>query len=253
MNRLKILGALFLMSGMAFAADKPANLPLTKAFIPEGFDDNDRVEFVVRGRLPHTGFKLGPARVEVIPEQKSIRISQPATEIQGSPVFTPKPSERPLEFSVVVKLQEPLPAGEYDVLDTTGEKSMGRVRIFRATEPATDKVALAPIHDLVVQHNEEGQSTIGLSLLVQAEETVVPRIIVQKNVLIVLPIMEKREELETIPRLRQLSIKLPPHLEGEYLVHVRSHFPVIDNSGKESVEVRTFNRLVQLPLPEPKE
>jgi len=261
MDKLKTLAIssvlLLFMAGVGTAADEPVALPLQKAFIPEGFDNNDRIEFVVKGALPHTGFKLGAIQIEFSPAEKSIRLTQPATEVQKTSVFTPKASEPPLEFATVAKLQKPLPAGEYKVFDTQAGSILGYVRVSRAVERnEVDGFMLAPIREMEIQRNEDGRTVLVLSAFLRKGESVSPRILIQKNVIIILPTVEREEGPETEPTLTQLSVKLPQSLDGEYLVHVRSHFPrpaVEENNfekndtekeGNREIEVRTINRLV---------
>jgi hypothetical protein len=248
---------LLFMAGICTAADKPVPLPLHKAFIPNGFDTNDRIELMVKGTLPHTGFKLGPIRIEISPTEKSIRLTQPATEVAKTAVFAPKAGEPSLEFASVVKLPQPLSAGEYKLFDTQTGSTLGYVRVSRALErDEVDGVMLAPIREMEIQRNQDGRTALLLSAFLRKGESVSPRLLIQKNVIIVLPIMERKEGPETEPRLTHLSVELPQHLDGEYLVHVRSHFPsppVQENNfekndtekeGDLEIEVRTINRLV---------
>ncbi|NBW99597.1 hypothetical protein EBR03_08505, partial [bacterium] len=56
----------FLMAGGLVFADTNPNAPktvetaLTKAYIPLGFDDNDRIQIAVAGTFKNTCYKVGP-------------------------------------------------------------------------------------------------------------------------------------------------------------------------------------------------
>ncbi|SMF08273.1 hypothetical protein [Pseudobacteriovorax antillogorgiicola] len=75
MIRTLTLGSLFVASSL-LAAGGPIReqAPITKFFIPNGFDNNDNTEVVIHGKLPSTCYHTGDAKAKVNSKDKSIQV-----------------------------------------------------------------------------------------------------------------------------------------------------------------------------------
>ena len=79
MYRLAVLGVLaFLINTSTYADNVPVTEPtdIVKAWIPIGFDSNDRTQVLIDGILPSTCFRVGPYTTHVDTVSKTISIQQ---------------------------------------------------------------------------------------------------------------------------------------------------------------------------------
>jgi hypothetical protein len=115
-------------------ADAPTlvNAPISKIFLPLGFDDNDRVEVIVSGVFPDSCYKVGPADAIVDERTKSIVVNAFSYYYEGGqclPLATP--------FFKVIELKSTLPKGEYKVVVKTGDVPLSEVLLI-AESPRAD-------------------------------------------------------------------------------------------------------------------
>lgn len=193
-------------------------------FAPPGFDSNDHVQVILNGTFINTCHKLGPARAEVVPGSKSVRVTQ-ESYVTDSPfclqVLVP--------YTSVVDVGL-LPAGNYSV-EVAGESQntdFGTLSIA----PALDSSLMGPdnkLYALVEEVLYDGQVMTVKGKLPAAcaklkEIQVLTR---KKNIVEVLPLVETIRPIESedcatvlIPFEKKVALNLP--WTGSTLFHVRS-------------------------------
>ncbi|MEZ4749597.1 MAG: hypothetical protein R3B54_02910 [Bdellovibrionota bacterium] len=91
---------------------------LNQAFIPTGFDSNDRVQIVVAGEFVNTCYQVGPYRASIDEKNKQVVISQNAYHYQGSCLDVTVPFNHEVELGIM----EP---GEYAIVDAASRWKLG--------------------------------------------------------------------------------------------------------------------------------
>lgn len=187
---------------------------LTHAFIPDGFDDNDRVEFVVVGSLPATSFSV--LRVDAVVDigERKITLTPVAKELTSVAKL-----ERPIPFIEEVKLRSSLPAGEYEIVSENGRELLGKLFIYRATQ--NDQPTYPEIYDVEVKR-VKGQYQVSLKTQLPPSASLDIGYRISTNVIVVFPRAKYVADLPVeaaVPSIQ--SFTLPDYLRGEYLLHVR--------------------------------
>ena len=116
--------------------------PIQKVYVPQGFDDNDVVQFVVEGEFPNTCYSVGRAFVQLHVEQRAIIFYLEAFEQLGKclPAKT--------HFTKVVDVGI-LPVGIYTIYPFKDlENSMGTIKVRRAKTPTIDNFPYAPVENM---------------------------------------------------------------------------------------------------------
>lgn len=163
MKSIRLLGSLiasFTLSVNSYAADivmEPA--PVSKIFVPHGFDTNDHIEVVLHGYLPNGCYKPGDIDVNVdhgAPGEKGrVEISAfVARHMQDYCI------EILIEYKEVVKVGY-LEAKEYEIYLTEQDinPSDGLKVSFSQTSGPDDHVYL-PVDSVAVEASETGQELI---------------------------------------------------------------------------------------------
>ncbi len=215
----------FLVISPVFAGDSDPKtqpelipVPIQRAFIPIGFDDNDHVQIVISGEFPDTCHKLGP--VSTTKGGGKIVIKQRAYRYGGVCMDMVVPFNQVVELNLV-------PKGRYEVKDATTGKSLGELPVVAATRPEQDDYTYAPVEEAMILE-ERGGAGPTLYLAgnfpngsMRMKEV---KILSYPDVLVVQPIMEKVEgtlEASSRPRFeKKIPLKHLP--KGKFLLHVRS-------------------------------
>lgn len=148
-----------LLSALFFSfpghADTRGNEPdlvdvsLGKGLVPVGFDDNDRVQVVVRGTFPSTCYKVGPHEAKVDPVSKKIVLRQKAYRYKGMCLNVS------VAFTQVVEVGL-LGEGQYSIEDNLSGKAIGAFAVTRSTTSSPDDFIYAPVSDAYAETDVDG-------------------------------------------------------------------------------------------------
>lgn len=153
-----LAGMALLLAGGAEAArfKREVRMPVKHAFVPVGFDNDDRVEVMVTGRFPSTCYRLGRFETSVN-DEKQIQISLIAYEFEGNC------EKGTIPFHEVVSLGRLRSPGTYYLVDGVTKDPLGKLPIVEAPDVGhgTDEALYAPLTDAYV-HQENGESFVRL-------------------------------------------------------------------------------------------
>ncbi len=207
----------------ATAADAELiSVPLKKAYIPTGFDDNDHVQLVVTGEFPDSCYKLGPVTAKVTAAK--IEVTQAAYRDSGVCLDMIVP------FNQVVDLDR-LPSSNYEVQDTNSGKYLGNLPVVTAVTPVADDFVYAPVEEAMILEERGGKGpTLYLTGNFPSKRMKIKevRVLNYHDVVVVQPIVEVSKSadaedalLAARPRFefKQALTNLP---KGNFLLHVRS-------------------------------
>jgi hypothetical protein len=214
---------ILLVSQMTLAQDtpKPMSWPLNHAFVPIGFDDNDKAQVTVEGVFPTTCYRVGPYSVEINEPFKTIALKQQAYKFSGSciRVF--------VLFSQVMDLGF-VKAGNYKLIDGQTGSTLGEIPVAVAKTSDPDDYFYAPISDAWINKDPAtGRCDLNISGSFSNRCTKLKRIDVriQTDVVVVQPIAEHiTTEDDCKDETTRFSVSQPmtESLTGTYLLHVRS-------------------------------
>ncbi len=211
---------LFASPGYASKFVKETKVPLTKAYVPHGFDSDDSIEIVVTGTLPSTCYKLGPLDT-LVDDKNHAFVSLTAYQFSGDCL------DGPIPFSQVVYLGRLRVAGDYDIVDGTSQETIGKLNVTKA--PAlghgTDEVLYAPLADAFLLQGKD-RNVIRLvgafpdSCLSIRKTT----ILLEEDVMVVLPELKRDgADCEKGHYPFQVDVKVERELPHRtFLLHVRS-------------------------------
>ncbi len=189
---------------------------LEKAFVPEGFDDNDLTQMVVTGQFSDTCHKVGPTEVKVDDATGRVDLVQTAYK------YSDNCQRMVVPFSQVVGVGL-LKAGKYEVDDATTSNVLGKLSVARATKTAADDYLYAPVVDADLLRGE-----VELRGVFTDRCTKVQNILVNtsNDAIVVQPIVRRYGNAAQCPTTHvpfRVRAKIPAALRrGEYLLHVRS-------------------------------
>lgn len=202
--------------------------PVETVFVPVGFDDNDNVEVVLYGHLYNNCVKVGPASARVSIEDKTIYVKSQSwsyyhQSCEGQEMYNP--FTQPLQIG-------PLKPGTYQIKVEGRPEAKSTPLVVRPhTNTAPDDFLYAPVEEMSVNEDYENKTqtlTLSGEFLTQQNDCVVlDRVetkVVSENVIIVLPIAEKKSGAacaSTVGPRFKTTVTLPSFLNGRYLIHVR--------------------------------
>ncbi len=138
--------ALISMTGILYAASPTkVNAPVDTIFIPDGFDDNDKVEIVLHGDFPSTCYKQGDAEVNVDAVTKEIEVK--ATSLHYSDPFCIQ-SITPFIQTVDVGLLE---KGDYNVIYKPNPTVERGFNVKESTTESPDEYLYAPVDNAYIE------------------------------------------------------------------------------------------------------
>jgi hypothetical protein len=203
------------------------NLPITvdialkKAFVPVGFDDNDRIQFAVTGNTPNTCYRVGPHALKVNEEDKTITVHQQAYLYQGVCLQILLPFTQVIDVGL-------LKSGTYTILDRQTGETLGSLPITRGENQGPDDFLYAPINDAHTQYSQ-GRNKLYITgtFSDRCSEFEDIRVLYQDQVLVVQPIIRRTIEststCSSTEKTRFLkTIDLKKGLRGTFFLHVRT-------------------------------
>lgn len=196
-----------------------------KIFIPGGFDDNDRVQLILRGNLLNTCEKVGPIQTQIDKKNKKISINQKVFAYAGDWCV-----QMIIPFTQTIDLGM-LEVGEYQVvsIDKFGtELTVGLLPIAPNQSPNADDFLYAPVEQIFIENNSTGHgNTLTLSGNFPNQCMKIKEIKILERtaqVIEILPITEVTQELpcenKQIKFKSQIQLKDLP--KGITLLHVRT-------------------------------
>lgn len=212
----------FLTLSHALADNLPntVNIALKKAFIPSGFDDNDRSQIAVEGLFPNTCYRVGPHAIKVDEAYKTVTIQQQAYLYGGMclQMFVP--------FTQVIDLGL-LSDGKYKILDAESGASLGSLDVAKSKNLGPDDFLYAPITDAYVTF----QPSVKTNTLVltgnfgdRCSDFEEIKVLYQDQVVVVQPVVKRTTENPCTPQPTRFlkTVELKQGVQGIHLLHVRS-------------------------------
>ncbi len=201
---------------------------VSKIYIPQGFDDNDNVEVILRGAFPDTCHRVGKSSAVVDKLTKTVSVQASAFKYPGKAC-----TQSIMPFIETVKLGV-LPEGTYQL--SYGEKESqinASFSVERRKTESPDDFLYATVENASLDVNPEsgkqalklrGQFPfffIGCMVMKEVRTT-----LDSNNILVVLPIAElvNDETCQSQPADRsfEYTAGLSAPVQGEGLVHVRT-------------------------------
>jgi hypothetical protein len=224
MFKSMLLSAL-LVGGVAVAEDSvqqpdTVSVPLSTAYIPGGFDSNDRAQVVVEGYFPNTCYRVGPYDKKMNASKKELAITQLAYKYRGVCLMMIVPFHQTVQLGI-------LSADNYTVKDGNSNKLMGILPVQLASNSGPDDSLYASVNDAYLGVVDGSKRAIviqgelpGDCWELKEKKTVLDG----KNVITVMPVIEKVREANCndyrMPFMT--TVDLPQVEPGRYLLHVRS-------------------------------
>lgn len=225
--KVKLTALSFLaVCGLALAdtspnAPKTVETALTKAYIPLGFDDNDRIQIAVAGTFKNTCYKVGPHALKVDAENKTITVQQQAYLYNGVCLQMFVPYSEVIDVGII-------PSGNYKVIDSQSGKTLADLPVNQGTIAGPDDFTYAPVSDAyVVNDQDTGKHVLALSGSFgdRCSDFEDIKVKVANDVIIVQPVLSRKSDISCAPeKVRFLkTIELGNDVkDGVYMLHVRS-------------------------------
>jgi hypothetical protein len=219
------LGGLLSSHVYAAGTTEPAEptkvgIPLTTAYIPGGFDNNDRAQLVVEGYFPNTCYRVGPYEKHLDTTANELTVRQTAYKYAGNCLMMIVPFSQTIQVGI-------LKASTYKVKDAENGAELGSLPIQTAKNSGPDDYVYANVNQAYVGVVDGNKKSIVLQGELPGDCWSIKekRVLVDgKNVITVLPIIEKVRETNCndyrLPFITTAEIPNVP--AGRYLLHVRS-------------------------------
>jgi hypothetical protein len=191
---------------------------LDAAYIPEGFDSNDKTQIVVEGWFTSSCYRFGNARVQIDNASKTIKIAPIAFVYGGTCLDVMVPFHTTIDIGVVKP-------GKYRVVEIVGGKTIGQMPVAEARTEAADDFLYASVSQAFL---DVAGRTPRVVLAGEFNNTCMEmadiKTFVQGNTIVVLPIakMNNRGLCKPGRAPFQHVIPVEVHRSGRYLLHVRS-------------------------------
>lgn len=209
---------LFLLAPFASAIERGpvvVKMGLRTGYVPQGFDDNDRIQVTVEGYFSDSCYKVGPYRAQTSPGL--ISISQFAYKYLGVCLDVIVPFHQVVDLGI-------LPQGTYKVVDTTSGTALGVLPISKARSENPDDDYYAPVSDASVITGANPRIVVTGAFTDSCLFFKEVRVRVYNNIIEVLPIVQKAPTQSCqrgyFPFQRAAGLQVPR--KGRYLLHVRS-------------------------------
>lgn len=194
------------------------SVPLTNAYIPNGFDSNDRVRLMVEGYFPSTCYRVREPQVDKI--DSSIGVKQTAFKYNGPCLWMMVSYSQPVNVGI-------LRSSTYTLKDEHTGRVLGELPIKVATNSGPDDFMYANVKDAYVGFVDGAKRAIVISGVLPGDCWSIKEKKVfgdGKNVITVLPILEKTDRPQCndyeIPFVSTLDVPAVP--AGRYMLQVRS-------------------------------
>lgn len=194
---------------------------LTKAYVPQGFDNNDVTKIVVEGVFRNSCYRLGPTEVDLNRSTSEITITQKAYLYKGICLMVLVPYSKTVDLGILTS------TGRYQIFDGKKQKPLGILPIRRSANSGPDDFIYANIDDAHIAVGENGDRYVVLAGQMPSKcwELVETRVILEgDDVLTVLPIMQLKteEECSDKPKKFTATKELSDLNVGRFLLNVRS-------------------------------
>ena len=137
---LVLLLASLTFSGFALAQENPVKVPVSfkRIYVPEGFDDNDNVQFVGEGLFSSSCYRYSDTAVSVNHTDKIINISTNAFKYNGVCMMLVLPFDRVVDVGI-------LKQGTYSIVQGQTGLQVGSIVVKSSTRGEPDDNLYAPI------------------------------------------------------------------------------------------------------------
>lgn len=151
-----LMGLVFLMSGLALAQELPTlrYSKIDTGYIPQGFDSNDNVQFVIEGVYRDTCSRPAGTQFKVNPATKSIEVLSYEYRYEGPCLDVLVPHDEVVNLGVVKD-------GNYRVVQSNG-LTLGSLAIAKATKSSPDDYLYAPVSQAFLR-NVNGKTVVTVS------------------------------------------------------------------------------------------
>lgn len=192
-------------------------LKIQEAFIPGGFDSNDRVQITVEGTLPSTCYKVGPYRTEFDRAKNELKIIQYAYKYRGECMAMTVRFQNTMNVGIA-------PIGQFTVRDGTDDASLGKLPVAAAKTAKADDYLYAPVNEVSINARHRNVTISGMFSQSCMALKDVKMIRESHNVVTALPVSEPLIGVECKAGLYPYSktISFPFLNDARYLLHVRS-------------------------------
>lgn len=196
--------------------------PLTQAFIPIGFDDNDSVQIVVAGKFKNSCFQMGTYSSLVDDAKKTIEIRVTAYEYGGRCLQVEVPFYHTVYLGLVGEV------ASYSVVDATSGKKLGALNIAKAppSGTGTDADTYAPLLDAYLTPDKNGKDSLVLNGIFPDNCVQMERVdlLPYETVLVVLPKILRKDtgHCKTGEFPFRKTVPVTTVLPQRFLLHVRS-------------------------------
>jgi len=220
---------------VSFSAEGPKEVHwgLEKAYVPVGYDDNDRIQVTVQGRFDSTCLKVGAYRLEVDQKMKQLKVDQLAYRYQGICLQMQVPFSQTLDVGL-------LDSGDWSIVDANNNQTIGHLSVGIAKNPGPDDFLYAPVSDAYIRSDAAGKKELCLTGNFSDRCTTLKKVEINysKDVIVVQPIAEHdsaQRDCGTAPVRFSHCEALPDGIVGFMLLHVRS------------MNGQAINKIVDLP------
>jgi hypothetical protein len=218
MYKVIALVCIFVLSAWSQSGPQLKTSTLDTGYIPNGFDSNDQVQFVVEGTYRDTCSKPADTRFTINTSSKTIHVSAFEYRYSGPCLDVLVPHDEVINLGII-------PPGRYQVVQSGG-RSLGNLNVNLAISSSPDEFLYAPISQAYLK-NANGRMALTLSGVFTNSCMKIQKIVsnVQNNVVTVQPIALLLPTAThcVIGRFPfEETVFLKPVRSGRYLLHVRS-------------------------------
>ncbi len=208
------------VSAMVGFDNTPSVVPtqLAKAYVPEGFDDNDNVQFVAEGVFKNGCYRFAKMAVDVDDTHHTIKLTPTAYKYTGACLMVLLPFDRVVDVGL-------LKQGTYTVVLQPNEQDLGRIDVAAAKTADADDYLYAPISQAYFKTGVDGKKILmsgNFPTSCMKLQTV--QVHQQKDVLVIQPIAEidASVKCEDGQFPFETAVDVSDLKKGRYLIHVRS-------------------------------
>jgi hypothetical protein len=215
---------LTLAAGIAAQAEEGPGLPvpvsIARAYVPQGFDNNDRAEVTIEGYFPNTCYRMGPTTAQKN-EKGEIEVTQTAYVYKGHCLMMIVPYQQSVSLGVLAN------EGQYRVMDGLSKQELGVMPVAKSKTTGPDDFMYAHVDDAYITYIEPGRRAIVINANLPGNCWTMTdkKVFLEGNdVLTVLPIMEQTSEDNCVrdPVPFTAVVDVPQLDKGRYLLNVRS-------------------------------
>lgn len=194
------------------------DVAIAKAYIPKGFDTNDRTQIMIEGALPNSCYRLGATEVHRDEAKSRIFIVQHAYLYKDTKcLMVLIPFNKTVDIGI-------LSHGTFLIIDGHSAEFLGNLSIAPSLTAGPDDYLYAIVDDVRLGGIDSVPSLTVRGTLPKCWQIEETRLIVESDdVITILPIASRNNECTktTIPFVS--SVKIPSDLKkGRYMVQVRS-------------------------------